>query len=339
MYKMSINTQRLHLNTNDAENVEGNHANSIFNLAKANINCLSGQELSISLIKAVLPITMDAFGYMEDKVAFTMYIIDSTFPPKLLKCFITADDLDIPPYATITPDEFRFPITYLDSPLSIQDTLNKILASQYSGSPAVQFIIRKDSKRTSVQFDSATATELRFDNDYVVNGRSNYNLPAQRLFTALGINTFNSPELSSIVPAETIFKGGNGGIDSGTNVFYEYQLSVYHPPLNLVSNLSLDSASSNKGGARNNILAGIQIDIQDQSREMEFISTTGSSITVSKSSSLINHINHSVNDSHKIISATSVSTLNLILESSDGLVKFSDSNIYYEIEIKTYNSQ
>jgi hypothetical protein len=567
MYKMSINTQRLHLNTNDAENVEGNHANSIFNLAKANINCLSGQELSISLIKAVLPITMDAFGYMDDTVAFTMTITDSTFTPKILKCFITADDLDIPQYATTTPDVFKFPITYLDSPLSIQDTLNKILATQYAGSPAVQFIIRKDSKRTAVQFDSATATELRFDNSYAVSGRSNYNLPAQRLFTTLGINTFNSPELSSDVPPETIFKGGNGGIDTGTNVFYEYQLSVYHPPLNLVSNLSLDSASSNRGGARNNILAGIQIDVEDQSRVMEcthiggdvppepnpiffgvphghqasggfpsdptisyFIyydgtvnkvykhdstsntttihdigsganqffsgiptnlpvrvmffegsyvyfrwdnpsggtlqirftsptsagvnfgstgsttihsgdtanqsktisirppsgvnneligytlpnfgvlwsyatgswggnntpfnglpqtgmnslltiqnnndslylfydtgivytinittqavvssapygsvasvssgaSVTGSTIVVSKSSSLINHINHSVSDSHKIISATSVSTLNLILESSDGLTKFSDNNIYYEIEIKTYNSQ
>jgi hypothetical protein len=68
-------------------------------------------------------------------------------------------------------------------------------------------------------------------------------------------------------------------------------------------------------------------------------SATGSTIVVSKSSSLINHINHSVSDSHKIVSATSVSTLNLILESSDGLTKFSDNNIYYEIEIKTYNSQ
>ena len=31
----------------------------------------------------------------------------------------------------------------------------------------------------------------------------------------------------------------------------------------------LDSASSNGGGAKNNILAGIQIDVEDQSREME----------------------------------------------------------------------
>ena len=266
----SVNTQRIHLNTLDAELVDDNHANAVFNLAKANIQCLCNQELSISLVKAVLPITLDAFGFNDDsQIAFTMKIVDSAFTDQVLKCFITKDTYDIPPYSATRPTVFKFPITYLDSPLSIQDILNKILASQYSGSSGVSLIIIKDSKRTAVQFDTATATELIFDNSYAVQGRTNYNKPAQKLFTALGINTFNSPELPTIVAPETIFKGGNGGIDAGTNVFLEYQLSMYHPPINVVSNLMLDSASSNGGGARNNILAGIQIDVQDQSRVME----------------------------------------------------------------------
>lgn len=266
----SVNTQRIHLNTMDAELFDNNHASAVFNLAKANIQCLCNQELSISLVKAVLPITLDAFGFNNDAtIAFTMKIVDSAFTDQVLKCFITKDIYDIPPYSAIRPTVFKFPITYLDSPLSIQDTLNKILASQYAGSSGVSLIIIKDSKRTAVQFDSATATELIFDNSYAVQGRVNYNKPAQKLFTALGINTFNSPQLPTIVPPETIFKGGKGGIDGGTNVFLEYQLSLYHPPINVVSNLMLDSASSNGGGARNNILAGIQIDVQDQSRVME----------------------------------------------------------------------
>tara|TARA_R110002072_G_scaffold30723_1_gene95723 strand:+ start:1256 stop:3016 length:1761 start_codon:yes stop_codon:yes gene_type:complete len=266
----SVNTQRIHLNTNDAELVDGNHANATFNLAKANLQCLCNQELSISLVKAVLPITIDAFGYNDDDtVAFTMKIIDSSFTDQILKCFITKDTYDIPPYAATRPTVFKFPVSYLESPLSIQDILNKILASQYSGSSNVSLIILKDSKRTAVQFDSGTITELVFDNSYVVKGRTNYNKPAQRLFTALGINTYDGEDVGGLVPTETIFKGGNGGIDSGTNVFFQYQLSLYHPPINLVSNLMLDSASSNGGGARNNILAGIQIDVEDQSRVME----------------------------------------------------------------------
>jgi len=270
MYMTSVNTQRIHLNTNDAELVDGNHANATFNLAKANLQCLCNQELSISLVKAVLPITIDAFGYNDDDtVAFTMKIIDSSFTDQILKCFITKDTYDIPPYAATRPTVFKFPVSYLESPLSIQDILNKILASQYSGSSNISLIILKDSKRTAVQFDSGTITELVFDNSYVVKGRVNYNKPAQRLFTALGINTYDGEDVGGLVPTETIFKGGNGGIDNGTNVFFQYQLSLYHPPINLVSNLMLDSASSNGGGAKNNILAGIQIDVEDQSREME----------------------------------------------------------------------
>lgn len=266
----SVNTQRIHLNTNDAELVDGNHANATFNLAKANLQCLCNQELSISLVKAVLPITIDAFGYNDDDtVAFTMKIIDSSFADQVLKCFITKDTYDIPPYAATRPTVFKFPVSYLESPLSIQDILNKILASQYSGSSNISLIILKDTKRTAVQFDSGTITELVFDNSYVVKGRTNYNKPAQRLFTALGINTYDGEDVGGLVPTETIFKGGNGGIDTGTNVSFQYQLSLYHPPINLVSNLMLDSASSNGGGAKNNILAGIQIDVEDQSREME----------------------------------------------------------------------
>lgn len=266
----SVNTQRIHLNTNDAELVDGNHANATFNLAKANLQCLCNQELSISLVKAVLPITIDAFGYNDDDtVAFTMKIIDSSFPDQVLKCFITKDTYDIPPFAATRPTVFKFPVSYLESPLSIQDILNKILASQYSGSSNISLIILKDTKRTAVQFDSGTITELVFDNSYVVKGRTNYNKPAQRLFTALGINTYDGEVVGGLVPTETIFKGGNGGIDNGTNVSFQYQLSLYHPPINLVSNLMLDSASSNGGGAKNNILAGIQIDVEDQSRVME----------------------------------------------------------------------
>ena len=266
----SVNTQRIHLNTNDAELVDGNHANATFNLAKANLQCLCNQELSISLVKAVLPVTIDAFGYNDDDtIAFTMKIIDSSFVDQVLQCFITKDTYDIPPYAATRPTVFKFPVSYLESPLSIQDILNKILASQYSGSSNISLIILKDSKRTAVQFDSGTVTELVFDNSYLVKGRTNYNKPAQRLFTALGINTYDGEDVGGLVPTETIFKGGNGGIDSGTNVFFQYQLSLYHPPINLVSNLMLDSASSNGGGARNNILAGIQIDVEDQSRVME----------------------------------------------------------------------
>lgn len=266
----SVNTQRIHLNTNDAELVDGNHGNATFNLAKANLQCLCNQELSISLVKAVLPITIDAFGYNDDDtVAFTMKIIDSSFPDQVLKCFITKDTYDIPPFAATRPTVFKFPVSYLESPLSIQDILNKILASQYSGSSNISLIILKDTKRTAVQFDSGTITELVFDNSYVVKGRTNYNKPAQRLFTALGINTYDGEVVGGLVPTETIFKGGNGGIDNGTNVSFQYQLSLYHPPINLVSNLMLDSASSNGGGAKNNILAGIQIDVEDQSRVME----------------------------------------------------------------------
>ena len=68
------------------------------------------------------------------------------------------------------------------------------------------------------------------------------------------------------------------------------------------------------------------------------LAATGTTVIVSKSSSLINHINHSVGNSHKIVSANSVSNLTLILENDSGGEKYSDSNIYYEIEFKTYDS-
>ena len=267
----SINTQRLHLNTDDGiQNDNGNHANTTFNLAKANIGCLSNQLLSVSLIKAVLPITLDAIGYnQDDKIAFTMKIVDSNFVDQVLNCYITRNTLDIPPYNATRPTEFKFPITYLDSPITLQDTLNEILASQYAGSSGLKLIITPSSGRTVVQFDSGTVTELVFDNSFVVAGRANYNKPGQRLFTALGINTFDNLEMGQLISAETIFKGGNGGIDAGTNVDLAFQLSLFHPPLNLVSNLGLDSASSNSGGSRNNILAGIQIEVEDQSRGIE----------------------------------------------------------------------
>ena len=65
---------------------------------------------------------------------------------------------------------------------------------------------------------------------------------------------------------------------------------------------------------------------------------TNSGVYVSQSSSFINHQNFSVRDSHKVVTTQHINSLTLMLESNEGNEKYTNSNIYYELEVKVHDT-
>ena len=270
-------SKRIHLNTDDGIKSKGNHAHTTFDLSTANLSCESNQRLSISLIKAVLPVDLDAIGYNDDSITtFTLQVKDPTMAGNsgaILNIHITRSLYQIAPYNATTPvRDYYFPLSYLDSPMSILEVLNEIIAKQYPSGvdPLVFFTINTTSLSVEVLM-GAGVVSVTLDNAYVTKGNAKYNDTARLLWTTLGIAT-EVPTRAVNTPFPIITQWTPIG---NTNLALPYQVSYNHPPINLISDLSLDSISSNLNGARNNILSGIQINIADQSRNIAPLLTGG----------------------------------------------------------------
>jgi hypothetical protein len=270
-------SKRIHLNTDDGIKSKGNHAHTTFDLSTANLSCESNQMLSISLIKAVIPIDLDAIGYNNDDITtFTLQVKDPTMGGNsgaILNIHITRSLYQIAPFNGPTPvRDYYFPLSYLDNPMSIIEVLNEIIAKQYPSGvdPLVFFSINATSLSVEVLM-GAGVVSVTLDNAYVTKGNAKYNDTARLLWTTLGIATeVPTGAVNTPFPTETQWTPiGN------TNLALPYQVSYTHPPINLISDLSLDSVSSNLNGARNNILSGIQINIADQSRSIAPLMTGG----------------------------------------------------------------
>ena len=270
-------SKRIHLNTDDGIKSKGNHAHTTFDLSTANLSCESNQRLSISLIKAVLPVDLDAIGYNDDSITtFTLQVKDPTMAGNsgaILNIHITRSLYQIAPYNATTPvRDYYFPLSYLDSPMSILEVLNEIIEKQYP--PSVDQLVFFSINTTSLSVEvimGAGVVSVTLDNAYVTKGNAKYNDTARLLWTTLGIATeVPTRAVNTPFPIKTQWTPiGN------TNLELPYQVSYNHPPINLISDLSLDSISSNLNGARNNILSGIQINIADQSRNIAPLLTGG----------------------------------------------------------------
>ena len=70
----------------------------------------------------------------------------------------------------------------------------------------------------------------------------------------------------------------------------------------------------------------------------EAVGATNSGVYVSQSSSFINHQNFSVRDSHKVVTTQHINSITLMLESNEGNEKYTNSNIYYELEVKVHDT-
>ena len=176
-------SKRIHLNTDDGIKSKGNHAHTTFDLSTANLSCESNQRLSISLIKAVLPVDLDAIGYNDDSITtFTLQVKDPTMAGNsgaILNIHITRSLYQIAPYNATTPvRDYYFPLSYLDSPMSILEVLNEIIEKQYP--PSVDQLVFFSINTTSLSVEvlmGAGVVSVTLDNAYVTKGNAKLVFP------------------------------------------------------------------------------------------------------------------------------------------------------------------
>jgi len=258
--------RRVHLSSNDIDNGNpANHANVEFNLSKGNFKVETPLDLSMGLIKAMIPSNISLMGTSENYPVFNIIIGQSPVPPftgNSSYYFYFTDSKYEFPYGVGNLDSVYIPISHIDSVETFIGIVNQLIDVVTGGSPATLLAIDN--------IDNTLTTSSSVDTIYIpmslynpkiagTDPRDAYRPQNETIMRMLGIN-INTTDATTRLGASII------------NRDIKYPVGLYMPPLLLKTNLSLNSVSSNSR-ISGKILASINCDVAVSSESYNFIFT------------------------------------------------------------------
>ena len=260
--------RRVHLSSNDIDNGNpANHGNVEFNLSKGNFKVETPLDLSMGLIKAMIPGNISLMGTSENYPVMKLILEQTPVPPfTLLQSFyfyFTDTKYEFP-YGVGNLDSVYIPMSHIDSVETFIGIVNQLIDVVTGGSPTTLFAIDN--------IDNTLVATSSVNNLYIpmsifnpkISGtdpRDIYRPQNETIMRMLGINIdIQSPETSTRMGKDT------------KNRDIKYPVGLYMPPILVKTDLSLNSVSSNPK-LSGKILASINCEIGVASQSYDFIFT------------------------------------------------------------------
>lgn len=260
--------RRVHLSSNDINNGNpANHGNVEFNLSKGNFKVETPLDLSMGLIKAMIPGNISLMGTSENYPVFGLILEQSVVPPftDLQKFYFYFTDTKYEfPYGAGNLDSIYIPMSHIDSVETFLGIVNQLIDVVTGGSPTTLFAIDN--------IDNTLVATSNVNNLYIpmslynpkippLDPRDTYRRQNETIMRMLGINIdIQSPETSTRMGKDT------------RNRDIKYPVGIYMPPILLKTNLSLNSVSSNSR-ISGKILASLNCDVAVSSESYNLIFT------------------------------------------------------------------
>lgn len=259
--------RRIHLATSDVNNGNpSNHGNVDFNLSRGNFKVETPRELSLGLIKAMIPSNVSFMGTSEQSPVFSLIVGQAQVPPFTAGqywFYFTETKYEFP-YGVGNLDSVYIPISHIDSVETFIGIVNQLLDVVTGGSPTTLFAIDNiDNTLVATSNVNTLFIPMSLYNPKIspTNPLAAYRPQNETIMRMLGINIdIQLPEVSTRFGASTI------------NRDIKYPVGMYLPPILLKTNLSLNSVSSNSR-ISGKILASINCDVAVSSESYNLIFT------------------------------------------------------------------
>ena len=299
-----MNTRRLYLNSKDTDTPYILNNGLHVSVKEANISCLPDQNLSVSLVRAEFPATLEAvnrttkIGNTPSKsISLLTYSFNSTVYRLYFNDYENVN-------GTIA--------NHTNMLWTLQTKINNIVdkINLDVGSPLLKY---NDTNGTTTNRLTCDAS-ITFD----------YTQSSKKVLIALGLHTDVNTIINITTPAP-----------------YEFNLATALPVLYIASNLSVTSFTSKNGGNIQNILASIPLTIDSQITGYKLLASSvgGTDEHSIVLPSGVNYINHANAGAHKPISQRYIGDIELLLQNGDGVQIGTGQNTWScTIEVKTVSA-
>ena len=299
-----MDTRRLYLNSKDTDTPYVLNNGLHVSVKEANISCLPDQNLSVSLVRAEFPVTLEAVNRttkIGNSPAKNISLLTYSFNGTVYRLYFN-DYLNV--NGTIA--------NHTNMLWTLQTKINNIVDKINLDVGSIVLKYNDENGTTTNRLTSDAS--ITFD----------YTQSSKKVLIALGLYT----------DANTV-------INTTTTAPYEYNLASALPVLYLASNLSVTSFTSRNGGNIQNILASVPLTIDSQITGYKLLA---SSVGGSDEHSIvlpagINYINHANAGAHKPISQRYIGDIELLLQNEEGLeIGTGQNNWSCTIEVKTVSA-
>jgi len=299
-----MDTRRLYLNSKDTDTPYVLNNGLHVSVKEANISCLPDQNLSVSLVRAEFPSTLEAVNRttkIGNTPAKNISLLTYSFNATVYRLYFN-DYLDVNGGIA----------NHTNMLWTLQTKINNIVdkINLDVGSPLLKY---NDENGTTTNRLTCDAS-ITFD----------YTQSSKKVLIALGLYTDANTVINITTPAP-----------------YEYNIGSALPVLYIASNLSVTSFTSKNGGNIQNILASVPLTIDSQITGYKLLA---SSVGGSDEHSIVlpagvNYINHANAGAHKPISQRYIGDIELLLENEEGLeIGTGQNNWSCTIEVKTVSA-
>jgi len=299
-----MDTRRLYLNSKDTDTPYVLNNGLHVSVKEANISCLPDQNLSVSLVRAEFPTTLEAVNRttkIGNSPTKNISLLTYSFNATVYRLYFN-DYLDVNGGIA----------NHTNMLWTLQTKINNIVdkINLDVGSPLLKY---NDENGTTTNRLTCDAS-ITFD----------YTQSSKKVLIALGLYTDANTVINITTPAP-----------------YEYNIGSALPVLYIASNLSVTSFTSKNGGNIQNILASVPLTIDSQITGYKLLA---SSVGGSDEHSIVlpagvNYINHANAGAHKPISQRYIGDIELLLENEEGLeIGTGQNNWSCTIEVKTVSA-
>ena len=299
-----MDTRRLYLNSKDTDTPYVLNNGLHVSVKEANISCLPDQNLSVSLVRAEFPTTLEAVNRttkIGNTPAKNISLLTYSFNATVYRLYFN-DYLDVNGGIA----------NHTNMLWTLQTKINNIVdkINLDVGSPLLKY---NDENGTTTNRLTCDAS-ITFD----------YTQSSKKVLIALGLYTDANTVINITTPAP-----------------YEYNIGSALPVLYIASNLSVTSFTSKNGGNIQNILASVPLTIDSQITGYKLLA---SSVGGSDEHSIVlpagvNYINHANAGAHKPISQRYIGDIELLLQNEEGLeIGTGQNNWSCTIEVKTVSA-
>ena len=345
-----IKKSRIFLNSSDIykDNTNNpNHADVLFPLDRADINCRDNEDISLSLVtfkcsNEISYIRNTGVNYIvrfSSSEAPTATGLSSSGGMFNSSCFIAfSDNIFQPPIVIASENRVvcAVPFTYASDIEALVIVMNACLdARMADGTDADPiFLISKENILTAV--GSVTTGFLYFYNNLWDFNNTNleFKEDSRKIARLLGINIRQSSEITSSTTQFYV----NATVGTNRKTFEIYDVGLDGDSLLIDTNLNTDSFASTNNGV-SSILSSIPIKMGVQHQyytlEENLVGSTREGFLKLFRDGGIYHKNErsAVNNSHKTIGSKDLNNIRLQIKDSVGNQLFTNKNVFYEIEV------
>ena len=299
-----MDTRRLYLNSKDTDTPYVLNNGLHVSVKEANISCLPDQNLSVSLVRAEFPVTLEAVNRttkIGNSPAKNISLLTYSFNGTVYRLYFN-DYLNV--NGTIA--------NHTNMLWTLQTKINNIVDKINLDVGSIVLKYNDENGTTTNRLTSDAS--ITFD----------YTQSSKKVLIALGLHT----DVNTV-------------INNTSQAPYEYNLASTLPLLYIASNLSVTSFTSKNGGNIQNILASVPLTIDSQITGYKLLA---SSVGGSDEHSIVlpagvNYINHANAGAHKPISQRYIGDIELLLENEEGLeIGTGQNNWSCTIEVKTVSA-